>query len=196
MQQTLTGEELVAYIFDPDILQDICKRNLDLPLEDKFEAITDELDKRYPNRIRRKKRWIFNISGGSMGMLTIMYASLTEYLVIFGTPIGSEGYSGRYCWSHVYDIMLDGEMWCYSRGQFERAVYKAGDMAYLRKGFDKGCRMRDHAWMLEYSRGLVPTMLPFGVFGSLFHTMDFKSARHQFWDFSRICVRELLRGKI
>jgi len=36
----------------------------------------------------------------------------------------------------------------------------------------------------------------FGVLGSLMQTMDFKSARQQFWDFSRIAVRELLRGKI
>jgi C-8 sterol isomerase len=196
IRQALTGEELVAYIFDPDTLQDICRRSLALPLEEKFEAITDDLDKQYPNRIRRKKTWVFKMSGGSMGMLTILYASVTEYLVIFGSPIGSEGYTGRYHWSHVYDILLDGEMRCYARGQFEHAVYKPGDMAFLRKGYDKGYRMKENTWMLEYSRGLIPTMLLFGVLGSLLQTMDFKSARQQFWDFSRICIRELLRGKI
>jgi hypothetical protein len=185
----------VAYIFDPDTLQDICRRNLELPLEERIEAITDELDKQYPGRIRRKKRWGFSISGGAMGMMTIMYASLTEYLVMFGTPTGTEGYTGRHLASHVYDIMLDGEMWCYTRGQFERAVYKAGDMAYLKKGFDKGYRIRDHAWMLEYCRGIIPTMFPFAVLGSLMHTLDFKSTREQVWDFSRIAMRELLRGK-
>jgi C-8 sterol isomerase len=196
IRQGLTGEELVANIFDPDTLQDICRKNLGLPLEEKLEAITDDLDKQYPNRIRRKKTWVFKMCGGSLGMLTIMYASITEYLVIFGSPTGSEGYTGRYHWSHVYDILLDGEMRCYARGQFEPAVYKPGDMAFLRKGYDKGYRMKDHTWMLEYCRGLIPTMLLFGVLGSLLQTMDFKSARQQFWDFSRIAIRELLRGKI
>lgn len=186
----------MAYIFDPDTLQDICRKNLNLPLEEKIEAITDDLDRQYPNRIRRRKRWIFSISGGSMGMLTIMYASLTEYLVLFGSAIGSGGYTGRFRWCHIYDIILDGEMWCYSRGQFERAVYKQGDMAYLIKGFDKGYRMRDHCWILRYCKGFTPSVLLFGALTSLLHTMDFRSTRHQIWDYSRLCVRELLRGKI
>jgi C-8 sterol isomerase len=186
----------VAHIFDPDTLQDICRRSLTLPLEEKLEVITDDLDKQYPNRIRRKKTWAFKMCGGSLGMLTILYASVTEYLVVFGTPTGSEGYTGRYHWSHVYDVLLDGEMQCYARGQFEPAVYKPGDMAFLRKGYDKGYRMKGHTWVLEYSRGLIPTMLLFGVMGSLMQTMDFKSARQQFWDFGRMAVRELLRGKI
>jgi len=186
----------MSYIFDPDVLHEVCRKHMELPLEEKLEAITGEIESLYPNRIRRRKRWIYNICGGSMGMLTIMYASISEYLIFFGSPIGSEGYSGRYRWSHVYDVMLDGEMWCYTRGQLERVVYKPGDMAYLKKGSDKGYRMKDHAWMLEYSRGLIPAMLPFGALGSLLHTMDFKSVRHQFWDYGRMCVRELLRGKI
>jgi hypothetical protein len=39
-------------------------------------------------------------------------------------------------------------------------------------------------------------MLTFGVLGSLMQTMDFKSARQQFWDYGRLTVGELLRGKI
>jgi C-8 sterol isomerase len=196
VRQVLTEEELVAFVFDPDTLRDICRKNLTLPLEERLEVIMDELDKEYPNRIRRKKTWVFRMCGGSLGMLTIMYASITEFLVIFGSPTGSEGYTGRYHWSHVYDILLDGEMRCYARGQFEPAVYKPGDMAFLRKGYDKGYRMKEHTWMLEYARGLIPTMLLFQVLGSLLQTMDFKSARLQFWVFGGIAIRELLRGKI
>jgi C-8 sterol isomerase len=196
VRQVLTEEDLVAFVFDPDTLRDICRKNLTLPLEERLEVIMDELDKEYPNRIRRKKTWVFRMCGGSLGMLTIMYASITEFLVIFGSPTGSEGYTGRYHWSHVYDILLDGEMRCYARGQFEPAVYKPGDMAFLRKGYDKGYRMKEHTWMLEYARGLIPTMLLFQVLGSLLQTMDFKSARLQFWVFGGIAIRELLRGKI
>ena len=186
----------VAFVFDPDTLQSICRKHLSLPLEEKFEAVTDDLDKEYPNRIRRKKTWVFKMCGGSLGMLTVLYASITEYLVLFGSPTGSEGYTGRYHWSHVYDILLDGQMRCYARGQFEPAVYKAGDMAFLRRGYDKGYRMTGHTWMLEYSRGLIPTMLIFGILGSLPQTLDFRSARQQIWEFARLAIMELLRGKI
>jgi hypothetical protein len=185
----------MPYIFDPDALQEICKQNINLHLEEKLEAIVDALDKRYPRRISTRRRWVYSMAGGSMGMLTLLYASLSEYLIFFGSPIGSEGYSGRYL-AHVYDVMLDGEMWCYTRGQLDRAVYKPGDMAFLRRGTDKGYRMKDRAWMLEYARGIIPAMLPFGVLASLIHTMDFKSMRLQFWDYGRMSVREILRGKI
>jgi C-8 sterol isomerase len=50
--------------------------------------------------------------------------------------------------------------------------------------------------MLQYARGFVPQMLPFGLLCSTMTTLDFRSARHQIWDFGRILVKELLRGKL
>jgi len=46
----------MAYIFDPKDLQEICKKNLSLPLEEKFEAITEALDRQFPGRIRLKEK--------------------------------------------------------------------------------------------------------------------------------------------
>ena len=54
-------------------------------------------------------------------------------------------------------------MWTYIEGELQRTVSLPGKMAFLGPGRAKGYRVPDHCWMLEYSRGFVPAMLPFGL---------------------------------
>ena len=185
----------MSYIFDPKTLHEIANSALGLPHEAMFQRVIDELDRHYPNRIRKTQHWIFNNAAGAMGSLTLLYGSLSEYIIIFGTPIGTEGHSGRYS-ADVHDFMLDGEMWTFYPGDFERTVSLPGDAALLKRGSSKGYRVPDHAWMLEYARGWIPFMLPTGVADNLFSNLDFKSALDLHWDYAKLCIRELLRGKI
>ena len=78
----------MSYIFDPNVLQDIVKKNLNLPLEERLDAIIAGIDKTYPKRICTKKKWAFTIAGGVAGQLTLLYGSLSEYLLIVGFPDG------------------------------------------------------------------------------------------------------------
>ena len=185
----------MSAVFDPEALQTIVKKNLALPLEARIDAIIADIDEAYPRRITTRKRWNFTIAGSVMGQVNVLYGSITEYLLIVGFPVGTGGYSGRFA-SEIWDVMIEGEHQTFTLGQYEPTVYLAGDMAYLRKGIDKGCLMKPGVWMLEYARGFVPQMMPFGILANSLITMDFRSVRHQFWDFGRICVRELLRGKL
>jgi hypothetical protein len=182
-------------VFDPETLAEIARLGVGLPRDAMFRAVHEALRERYPRHIDPEIRWVFNNAGGAMGQMTILHASLSEYLIFFGTPIGTEGHSGRYR-TEVWDYMLDGEMWCYVLGETERSMYRPGEYAYLGKNQVKGYRIPDFAWMLEYARGPIPTMLPFGMADTVFSTVDYKGFVRTLWLYGRLVVRELLQGKV
>ena len=186
----------MSHLFDPSELHDLTRRSLIHGDRDAiFAAIIDELAERHPGHIRRDVPWIFNNAGGAMGQMKLLHCSLTEYILLFGTPIGTEGHSGRYL-AEVHDFMIDGEMWCYHAGDTDRAVYRPGDAAYLGGGRAKGYRVPDRAWMLEYARGPIPTMLPFGLADTFFSTLDRTTIGTTVWSYGKMVVGNLLRGKI
>jgi hypothetical protein len=186
----------MGYIFDPDELHGIAKSVLHLgSKEAMFSGVAEELKRRFPKNINLNNPWIFNNAGGAMGQMKLLHCSITEYILIFGTPIGTEGHSGRYA-TEVYDFMLDGEMWCYHAGEFDRAVYKPGDAAFLGADRAKGYAVPSHAWMLEYSRGPIPSMVPFGLADTLFSTLDRTTVGQTLWQYGKMVVGNLALGKI
>jgi hypothetical protein len=186
----------MAYLFDPKELHEVAK----IALEKKsrvelLASVEEQLATRYPKHITRDNPWLFNNAGGAMGQIKLLHCSLSEYILIFGTPIGTEGHSGRYT-TEVYDFMLEGEMWCFHSGEFERTVFKPGDLAYLGPDAAKGYSVPNSAFMLEYARGPIPTMLPFGLGDTVFSTRDHATLRKTLWYYGKMCVKELLQGKI
>ena len=166
----------MAYVFDPDILREVATSNIGLPRQQMFDAVTRELTARYPGYISQKPEWFINNAGGAMGTLTFLYASLNEYLIFFGSPIGGQGHTGRYTFVDDWFWVLEGELWYFSEGQTEREVYRAGDEVRLQRRQAKGYRIVDNAWALEYARGWIPTMLPFGLADTVFSTLDYRTA--------------------
>jgi C-8 sterol isomerase len=187
----------MAHLFDPEILHAIARECADpaLSRQARFEKLITTLAERYPGRIETRQRWVLNSANGALGTMTILYASLSEYLLIFGSPIGTEGHSGRY-FATVHDYLVEGEMWVYLEGETERRVFLPGDHATLPARRSKGYLIRENGWMLEYAHGCIPAMLPAGVWDNLFSNLDFRSLFVTFWDYGRLTVRELLRGKI
>jgi hypothetical protein len=168
------------YKLDPDVLHQVCQEVVGLPLEDDvmFQAIRDKLSDRYPDLITSDKRcWIGSRAGGILGKMTPLYAGMNEYLIIFGTPAGTQGYSGRYHFMQIWDFFLAGEtLTCdLESGQIIPKVHKPGDSGFLEKGHSLTCEMKAGSWMLEYGRGATITALPFALMDSLMSSLDFKS---------------------
>ena len=187
----------VGYVFDADHLQEVTDRHLNLPLQNAFDEITEELATAYPGHIRtQSRRWMLNNAGGAMGQICLIHGSVTEYLLFFGTPIGTEGHSGRYP-TRVWDFMIQGEVWTYVEGSFERIVSKPGIEAMdLKPGVAKGYRAFEDSWMLEYARGPIPLMLPFGLWDTLFSTLDILTFGKTLWQYGQLATDQLLKGKI
>lgn len=162
----------MGYVFDPEVLATHVRAVLGRPREEMFDALTASLAEAYPGKVNTDgRKWMFNNAGGAMGQMTFLHSSFTEYLTFFGTPIGTEGHSGRYA-TEVWDFVLDGEMWGYGEGETDREEVRPGDYHHLGANVAKGYRIPDHCWMLEYSRGPILTMFPFGLADTLFSTLD------------------------
>jgi C-8 sterol isomerase len=187
----------MGYIFEPEALHRVAREAIaeGQRTDDKVAILRRKLGELHPGHVRPENEWVFNIAGGAMGHMTILHASIREYVIVFGTPIGTEGYSGRFL-ADDYFIILEGEQWAYGEGEMDRQVYRPGDMHHLPRGDARGYRMPDRCYALEYARGWVPTMLPFGLADSFTSTVDLKPVAKTLRIYARAVVSELLRGKI
>src|SRR5262245_34678113 len=92
----------MAYVFDPDIVHECSltainhgarRSRADKPKPAMFDAFAQAMEEEYPGRLDFDQPWIFSNAGGAMIQMKLYYASIFEYIMIWGTPIGSEGHS-------------------------------------------------------------------------------------------------------
>ena len=187
----------MGYVFEAGILQQVARDAIskNLPIEELVRTIAEDLGKRYPGHINKSPEWVLSTAGGAMGAMYVLHASLTEYVIIFGTPLGTEGHTGRFPVDD-YFIILAGEQWAFTAGQFSREVYRPGDLHHLPRWHAKQYRMPEGCWALEYARGMIPAMMPFGLADTFTSTLDFYTLARTLWIYSKCALRELLHGKI
>jgi C-8 sterol isomerase len=184
----------MSYIFDPDALHGMVRSALDLPNAEAFDAICAAVEERHPGVINHERTWLFSNAGGCMYGYTILYASLTEYLIIFGSPIMTGGHTGRHL-ADIHDFVISGELWYYAEHRpYERIVRKAGDRYHLPRLKSEGLAIPNSTWVLEYARGIIPLMLPFGMAGSVFSALDFVSIYRQLSMYARVALAGRGRG--
>ncbi|GME28809.1 C-8 sterol isomerase [Neofusicoccum parvum] len=180
------------YIFDPKDLHDLANRAIAQHGNDTrgiVSYITGELSGRdeLTTFVNLDEEWVFNNAGGAMGAMYIIHASITEYLIIFGTAIGTEGHSGRHTADDYFNI-LTGTQLAYVPGQYEPEVYPPGSVHHLHRGDVKQYKMDSSCFAMEYARGWIPPMLFFGYADTFSSTLDFPTL----WATTRITGREMI----
>ncbi|KAJ3878789.1 ERG2/sigma1 receptor-like protein [Lentinula edodes] len=190
------------YVLDPSSLHELAQAAIASSPDDTagmIEHIVSNLTATYPSSTialnTKSSEWVFNNAGGAMGAMYIIHASITEYLIIFGTPLGTEGHTGLHTADDYFNILV-GEQWAFSPGQLEMERYPAGSVHHLPRGTAKQYKMHKGCFALEYARGWIPLMLPFGFADTLTSTLDIPTLYHTIRVTGREILRNLFIGKI
>ena len=112
------------YIFSPPELHALSREAIAQHGNDTaavVQHIVTALAAAHPDHVNLDEEWVFNNAGGAMGAMYIIHASVTEYLIVFGTAIGTEGHTGRHTADDYFHI-LKGEQLAYKPG---KGMYEA-----------------------------------------------------------------------
>ncbi|KIM70681.1 hypothetical protein SCLCIDRAFT_1206817 [Scleroderma citrinum Foug A] len=192
------------YVFDPPFLHQVAKDAITTHpnnLDGMIQHIVTNLTTTYPASSDvivinpNTSEWVFNNAGGAMGAMYIIHASITEYLIIFGTPLGTEGHTGLHTADDYFHILV-GEQWAFKPGSLEMERYQPGDVHLLPRGVAKQYKMHEGCFALEYARGWIPLMLPFGMADTLTSTLDIPTFINTARITGREMIKNLLIGKI
>jgi sigma non-opioid intracellular receptor len=185
----------MKYKIDPDVLHSVAQQVVGLGLEGgELIARTDELlAGEYPDLIDPAPgRWVGSKAGGILGKVRFLYFSPREYIVVFGSPTGTQGFSGRYKHVDIHKFLLAGRIDSYDLGSDDTVALPPllpGEHTCLERGHARGLTIAPGSWHLEYGRGAVATTLPFAMVDTLLVSLEFESVRRSTVEFAKLVRR-------
>jgi C-8 sterol isomerase len=153
-----------------DLIEIVCK-SLEKSPESRISFVVSELKQRYGNKINDSSPEFFVVIGGAYGVVKILYASLTEYLILYGCPFKNSGTSGRYLF-RATDFVIRGKLNVAPVIIGERATeFKEGEYSTLQVLENRFYEIDENTWLLEHATGFIPSSF-FSVFGHFMSTWD------------------------
>ncbi|WP_293010375.1 isomerase [Mycobacterium sp.] len=182
------------YKIDPDVLAQIAKDAIGRPLDsgERLDHVVEMISAAYPHLIAPVRgRWVGNKAGGILGKVSMVYFSPREYIVLFGSPTGTQGFSGRYKHVEIHKFLLAGQIDSYDleSDQISPSILRPGERTCLEKGHTRGLTIHPGSWHLEYGRGAVATTLPFAMAETLLTSLELPSMVLSTKEFVRLVRR-------
>jgi sigma non-opioid intracellular receptor len=186
------------YKIDPDVLHKVAKQVVDLAPEggELISTAIELLSAEYPDLIDPTPgRWVGSKAGGILGKVRFLYFSPREYIVIFGTPTGTQGFSGRYKHVEIHKFLIAGQIDSYDieSDDATATTILPGDYATMEKGHARGLTIHPGSFHIEYGRGAVVTTLPFAMVDTLFLSLEVESVRRSTVEFTQLLRRRFRR---
>ncbi|XP_064642652.1 sigma non-opioid intracellular receptor 1-like [Lineus longissimus] len=180
------------YLFDQDEIHAMAKKYVGKDPAVAYKLILKELRQKFPGHILPNSdlQWIFVNAGGWMGSMCLLHASLTEYVLFFGTAVDTSGHSGRY-WANISDTVLTGEFRQWKEGEIKSTVHKPGDTIVHVWGEATAVQFSAGTWFFEYGRGFIPSTMGFALADTLFSTQDFVTMYYTFRIYTKGILQEL-----
>ncbi|WP_445170413.1 isomerase [Mycolicibacterium sp. Dal123E01] len=181
----------MTYKIDTDVLGKVATQAVGMPLEN-GELVTraiEALAGEYPDLIDRTPgRWVGSKAGGILGKVRFLYFSPREYIVIFGSPSGTQGFSGRYKHVQIHKFLIAGQIDWYDIESDDITCHTLlpGGHATMGKGQARGMTIHPGSWHIEYGRGAVATTLPFAMMDTLLVSLEFESVRRSAVEFAKL----------
>ncbi|CAA0114677.1 Uncharacterised protein [Mycolicibacterium vanbaalenii] len=189
----------MSYQIDPNVLHRVAKQIAGLQL-DGDELITrtvELLNGEYPDLVDAAPgRWVGSKAGGILGKVRFLHFSPREYLVIFGSPTGTQGFSGRYKHVDIHKFLIAGRIDSYDLESDDTAPLPPllpGERTCLERGHARGLTIHPGSWHIEYGRGAVITTLPFAMVDTLLVSLEVESVRRSTVEFAKLVRRRLRR---
>jgi hypothetical protein len=184
------------YKIDTEVLAKIAREAVGRPLEggELLDHAIEMMSAEYPDLIAPTRgRWIGNKAGGILGKVSLVYVSPREYVVLFGSPTGTQGFSGRYKHVAIHKFLLAGQIDSYDleSDQTTPMTLRPGERTCLEKGHTRGLTIHPGSWHIEYGRGAVATTLPFALAETLLTSLELPSLGLATSEFARMMRRRL-----
>ena len=189
---------LMAYKVDPHVLHKVARHVVGLPIEG-GELVTRAirlLADEYPDLIDPTPgRWVGSKAGGILGKVRFLYFSPREYIVIFGSPTGTQGFSGRYKHVEIHKFLIAGQIDSYDVESDETmsTTLLPGEHTCLESGRARGLTIHPGSWHIEYGRGAVVATLPFAMVDTLLVSLELESVRRSAVEFTKLVGRRFRR---